>query len=370
MGGRKPIFYAAADCHFPEEADGGAWRGLKAVRGDAVHAAGRLAAAAAADDVPLVLAGDLWDGPDPTPESTGQVYAALRGVTVYYVIGNHDRGRDWLTPMARVGLPVHRLDGRTFRDPAGWTITGTSYVPPASFADAVKSAPAADVGVYHQQWAEWTGGGSGVSLRCLPPHRVAVCGDVHVHARYYRPDGHGGADLSLSPGPLAPQSVVEFEPTRAFAVYADWTAETVEVLGRRYLSAVVNTARDAEQVLEKAAAMAPDPALPQHLATPVLAVRVVRAVDGLVEALGELAAAGNFVLRVVDAAPTARAVGTASVAPTARVGSDALAAVIAHWPNADAETRALAAAVTAEGADPDAALVRARADFELQHPEV
>ena len=214
------LFYATADTHAPEEADGGAWRSLRAVRGDAVYGIARLAALCLEDGVPMVIAGDLFDGPDPAPDAQGAVYEALApmlkaGLGVYYNLGNHDRGRDWLAPLARLGLPVRRVDGNVYRDPAGFTVTGLSYVPPASFAEAVKAVQPVDVGLYHQQWAEWAGGGGRVSTASLPAHRVAVCGDVHVHALI---EGKGGPTLALSPGPLPPQWIVEFGRSRASAV--------------------------------------------------------------------------------------------------------------------------------------------------------
>jgi hypothetical protein len=146
------LFYATADTHAPEEADGGAWRSLRAVRGDAVYGIARLAALCLEDGVPMVIAGDLFDGPDPAPDAQGAVYEALApmlkaGLAVYYNLGNHDRGRDWLAPLARLGLPVRRVDGNVYRDPAGFTVTGLSYVPPASFAEAVRQILIKDYGI-------------------------------------------------------------------------------------------------------------------------------------------------------------------------------------------------------------------------------
>lgn len=364
------LFYATADTHAPEEADGGAWRSLRAVRGDAVYGIARLAALCLEDGVPMVIAGDLFDGPDPAPDAQGAVYEALApmlkaGLGVYYNLGNHDRGRDWLAPLARLGLPVRRVDGKVYRDPAGFTVTGLSYVPPASFAEAVKAVQPADVGLYHQQWAEWAGGGGRVSTASLPAHRVAVCGDVHVHALI---EGKGGPTLALSPGPLAPQSIVEFGPSRAYAVGRDFSAWSVVLPGRLYRLVEVRTARDAAEALIVAAAMEPLPHLPEHLQTPVLAVRLVRPIDGLVDSLREFEAEGRFVLRVVDAASAPVETVSAPAAP-ARHGGDALTAAVTHWPGLDPAVRALALAVTADGADPDDELTRARAAYDLETAE-
>lgn len=344
-----PLAYAVADLHAPEAAGAGAWADLPGVAGDALYGLAQVVARAVQDGADLWLAGDNFDGPDPEPAAVAALYAVLRpqadaGGRVLYVLGNHDRGRDWLAPF---GPAAVRLDGRVVDTPGG-TVTGLSYTDPAGLSAALARVAVADVGVYHQMVAEWGPGGKGTPLAAFPSHRLAVIGDVHARAVL---TPRTGPAVALSPGPLAPQSTAEFVAPQVWAVGADLTPAPVPLRGRRYERYEVDSADAADACLAALARIGPDPdpALPDGLRAPLAAVRLTAPVPGFVAAARRLATDRGFFLRVADAATGPRPGAAAD--PVAA----GLAAAIAGW-GAPAAVTALALAATAPGADPAAVL--------------
>jgi len=223
----------------------------------------------------LILAGDIFDGPDPEPGAVSAVYNELRRMfrddqPVYYVLGNHDRGRDWLMP---VGEMARNVDSRVEKSPTGsFTITGLSCVSTREqFVEGTASAPRTDIGVYHQRWDELSGP-SPFSIVQLPDHKLSVCGDVHVRAFLDRPTY---PRRILSPGPYAPQSVAEFhQSTVVYAVYEDFSVRPIEVRGRKYVRYDITDAETADAALVGMAGLSPDPTIPKHLSKPMVAVKV------------------------------------------------------------------------------------------------
>lgn len=274
---RDPIAgYLIADTHFPERPDRGPWSGVSGVYGDALFALEQISHLCADDGADLYLAGDVFDGPDPGPEALTAVYGALRplidaGLSIYYILGNHDRDRDWLRPL---GTAAVRVDGVTVKTKLG-TVTGLSYVHPDSFPEVAKSMPATDVGLYHQTWNELVKVGRS-SMRLLPRHKIALCGDVHIR-RTFELAPHG-PDLAISPGPLAPQSVTEFAPLAAvYGLTESLKLVEVPLFARRFVTTTASTPAEFAHVLATLAALQPDPGLPPHLASPFVSVRLTGA---------------------------------------------------------------------------------------------
>lgn len=229
-------FVATADWHVKGRPAVGALSAVPETADDPLAALARAAGLCAAAGVPLVAAGDLSDTPRPDAAQVAAVAHALRPLydgrggsgkhPLVYCLGNHDGGQDWLAVLSAVGLFGVNVDlCREY--PFEWA--GTSYGGAGYRADwrAMLAAPplvVADVGLYHQGWAELLGGGDRPAAAALPPHKCAVLGDVHVRRAWA---GAGGPGLCVSPGPLAPQSVAQLGPVFCYAVTADW--QTVPV---------------------------------------------------------------------------------------------------------------------------------------------
>jgi hypothetical protein len=341
------VAYATADWHYPEVKGGGAWKSLSGVGGDVPFALSQAVSLCVRDGADLWAAGDLLDGPDPEPDALAELFDVLRPMTatgkkIYYVLGNHDGGRDWL---AALGPTAVNVSERLVQTPAGYTITGLDYVDKELFAVRAGSLAKTDVGLYHQTWREWTNGGGRSTLGDVPRHRLAVCGDVHVRGTVAPPVG---PKLALSPGPLAPQSVAEFanKPV-VWAVDADMAPKEVSILGRQYELYEVASGEDADKVLMCASGWVPDATLPPHVGKPLFAVRMTNPVPGFADTLQKMAAERGFVARVY--APTTKT--DRSEAKTTEPLRTGLVGVILNWDAAPA-ARDLAAAVVAKGCKP------------------
>lgn len=350
----KIVAYAVSDEHLPEKPNAGAWVSLPEVKGDSLHALGRAVDLCLESAVPLLSAGDHFDGPDPDPLALAAVYQQLRrlehdDLNVYHVLGNHDGGRDWYGPLGPVAVNV---SGRVVLLPCGMTVTGLSCVPSQqAFVDRTAALHRTDLGLYHQRWAELSGA-SPYSVSQLPDHGLAVCGDVHVRAVL---DRATYGRMILSPGPLSPQSVAEFSGKGAavYAVYEDFTVREVPIPGRKFLRFDVSSPRDAERVMTSLAGLSPDDDLHPELRRPMVAVRLDCHVPGFAEAAERLARDRGVVLRAYETVRRPSAVQHAT--PGASVSPAGLQEVILGWPDdkVPPESRLLAAKAVEDNADLD-----------------
>jgi hypothetical protein len=348
--------YLTADWHWPERVGTGPWIGVP-VTGDAEYALRQIVDRCIAGDCDLFAAGDIFDGPDPDPESVARLFDVLRpladwGRSVLYVLGNHDRGRDWL---AAFGPRAVNIDGRTVEHIDAGTVGGLSYVRPDAFEERVRTRGPVDLGLYHQTWSELVRGGR-TPLRRVPDDRVALCGDVHVRRIVPR----GPRSIAVSPGPLCPQSVTEFDVTPAvYALARDGTVTPRPLKGRVFARYEVRTADDLARTVHRIRSTGPDPDLPGVVARPFVCVRLSpELTDRGADALRAAAAASGAILRV----DYDRSSGFAGPEPDRTVdpAADTLAAVVANW-DCSEPTRALGAALLAPGADPALVLEAARA---------
>lgn len=308
------IGYLSADWHVPPAPGAGAWVGLPGVTGDALFGLNQVVALCVRDDVPLLAAGDLFDdGSDVDPDALAALFTTLRplggsGRGLFYVLGNHDRGCDWLAALGPRAIRVSRGYGKgdVATLPCGATVAGLDWVPNERFRDALagpgRRQKAAEVGLYHQSWTEWMcgakGGSGNPSVAWLPPHRLSVCGDIHVRGVVDRSPG-----LAVSPGPLAPQSVVEFAPPAVYALLADFSVREVPLKGRKYLYLDVTDVASADAALAALGGLEPDQSLPERLAAPMAAVRLTARSEEFVDAAARLSVDRGFTVRFIDPGP-------------------------------------------------------------------
>lgn len=362
------LAYVTGDPHLPEDPGRGPWADAPDASGDALFALAYAADLCVRDRCDLILPGDIFDGPDPAPEALADVYNVLRRVTdaggrVLYILGNHDRSRDWLVPL---GKGATRLDGTVVDAPIG-SVTGLSYQHPDSFAAAVAGVGEADVGVYHQTWVELVRHGR-TRLADLPNHRLAVGGDVHITKTFgFGPEG---PDVALSPGVLAPQSVTDFGHTYVHAVTRPegLCVTPVRLPGRVFLSMRVTTREAMDRALVVVSAAHPDPDLPYDVSRPFVSVRLDGPMAETVnrEALERAAERSGAVLRVEYGRPQRVAVPSSKIYP-----SDSLTGAVAAAPITEAARAACLAVLCAR--DPAAVLndIRAAAESGAHHaPQV
>jgi len=340
------------DLHWQESVDRGTWSDMPGVRGDLEYALRKTVELCVADKADLYLAGDNFDGPDPEPESVSALYAILRPILdskfdIYYVIGNHERGRDWLAPLGYKAIRIE--DGKAIRTRFGRTVSGLNFQDPDRFEDLVRMVPKTDIGLYHQSFREWTGG-RGFPLSCLPPHRLAICGDTHVQA-VVRPQP---AVVRLSPGSLVPQSTTEFDSaSKVWRITSELDVMAVSLPGRKRIRRVIENADQADAVLAEIAKLnCADGSLPPRIREPIVAVRLMTPIPGFTDVLRKLAGDRGFHIRVSD--------DSKSRSPRqqqARSGSATLVEAILSW-DAPQDAKDLALAALSPGADPKSVFAR------------
>lgn len=362
------IAYVTSDWHIPEDAGGQTWRDVPGVSGDALHALGHVVSLCIKDHVPLIAAGDLVDSPDLTPEALAGWFNVLRPLAdaelpLFAILGNHDRGRDWLQAF---GPRYVRLDGRLVRLPSGHTLSGLSFTPPANFASTAAniSTRVTDIGVYHQAVGEF-GPGKGLNLSQFPSHPLAIIGDTHVPMVLM----NRGPRLALSPGPLCPQSVAEFSDLvpGVWAITDDLDVRHVKIPSRVYRRFDISTPEEADACVAAITTMTPNNNLPDHLSRPMIAIRTTVDLDGFVPAIRELVGRQNLPLRVLDAtAPTTSS--RLDVSRAGHPGAD-LVGIISSWPALTPGARSLALALSDSNADPGELLDADRAAWEADPDE-
>ena len=360
------IGYASADWHVPERRGGGQWSSLPEVSGDSFNALRQIADLCRNDNVPLFAAGDLIDGPDPDPEVIAELYGILRGVSkIYYVLGNHERGRDWLAPLGSSAVCLDDHVNRELAYDNSLTVSGFSCMPTEKkFLDAVREfGLPTTIGLYHQQWYEFIRHGK-YRVSDLPQHELAICGDVHVR-QVITPAS--GPKLVLSPGPLAPQSAAEIQPHATYAIHrhADLSlsVESVPLSGRPYLTAVVDSEQSAHEALQAITALGDkrtSPLRPEHL-RPLVNIRLTYDASGFTETVLKLAEEYRIHVRFYGRSGSV----SQKIITILSISSGTLAAAITASESPD-DVKQLALKLTEPGANPREVLVRARADHEVR----
>jgi hypothetical protein len=268
---------------------------------------------------------------------------------LYYVLGNHDRGRDWLSPFGPYAI---RVDNQKVTTQNGHSITGLSFVDHQEFPRRVANLPPTDVGLYHQSFLNFAGG-RGISESILPPHKLAICGDTHVR-KVIHPEP--GPQLVLSPGPLVPQSIAELEPSVVWSVSQDFQVKPLTLSSRRFLRFDVKCEADADRAAIAMAAIDQDISMPGELRKPVVQIKMSVQISGFADLAHKLAADRGFVVRVSEAKPQQ------TVNKTTAIGPRSLLAAIAASDQAD-RVKMLASELIAPGANPTEILGRRLKDL-------
>jgi hypothetical protein len=223
--GFRPFAVATSDWHLASSA----YRN-RAIEGDAYDAVARIIAYAIDHRLDVIAAGDLFDTPDPRPETVAfalEQVRRLRSVDLdfMYIQGQHelDRRRPW---MSLAPTACHLNQTSIFGGPARGEISqvaiyGWDWVPEGQIAAAMAKIPeeTTDLVVAHQVWLDVMGsrGEADADLNGIPRGATLLTGDFHEHGErnFIREDG--SCLKIFSPGSVCMQSINE-EPNKAFWV--------------------------------------------------------------------------------------------------------------------------------------------------------
>lgn len=248
----EPIFVAASDLH----GEYCAYAAYPQMWGDSYFAFEQIVDKALELDVPLVLAGDLFDKPYPDPYTLRRFFAqtarmAASGNNVFFTQGQHELNRR--QPWMSLAPWSEHLHGQT-AVVGGYRLFGLDWQPADKLKEALQSpsVASADVLVCHQVWSEFMGSQTapeGSIAEQVPSSvRLVVTGDFHAHTSKSLSHADGRTTVVLSPGSTTLQAVGEDPAKYFYVVYDDLSFRSVPLQGRRV---VYSRAFSAEQLLEQ-----------------------------------------------------------------------------------------------------------------------
>lgn len=263
---------ATADWHLPTRLGKGPWDDVGAGN-DPFDVLELVATYCAKNGYDLVAAGDLYNSSRPDAdciERTMKALSPLReaGCDLWYIIGNHDGGQDWLSAFSDfctnvTTKPTKEVTGLDFQ--ASW--------PPDFTKLSNRRTKLPPIGLYHQCWTDWFGGGK-ASTSQLPLHAVSVCGDIHIQGIVQVANG----SIAISPGPLVPMKHPEIETYGKGQFYKLESFSDDEpdriclkefTLPSRQFTAV-KVAQDPEAALTVVTSSEPNPKAPYALQKPIV----------------------------------------------------------------------------------------------------
>lgn len=277
---RTPIAVLAADTHLAPRA----WANYPQVCGDSYFAFEWLHSLAVRLDVPVVLAGDVFDvnRPDSLSVHTAQRVinhmTAQTGRNVYYTQGQHELADPpWLTLTA--AKHIHR----SVVNLGGVTLYGMDFTRKERLSAELARVPkTVDMLVAHQVWRDHIDNAPGAeaAFADVPHVRAMLTGDFHGHRVTQTVGASGQALAVLSPGSTCMQAADESADKYVYVLYSDLWVESVQLPGRPVICHDLRTAEQLEAAVEsvrltaesvKAAAVAKG--VPEAVATPLWLVR-------------------------------------------------------------------------------------------------
>lgn len=219
----KPIAVVASDNHLEPRA----WAKYPDLAGDSYYSFEQLETYCQQNDLPLILAGDVFNTQTPDSETVRRSLQPSHsgGVpySVCYIQGQHERADPpWLSLGGQRYTHVHR---DVFRCGLSKILFyGLDWQPADKLVEELaKIPPGADVLVAHQVWKERMGSicSPEGSLADVPYVKMIITGDLHKHdvTTVEASDGRGSITV-LSPGSGCMQSTSE-DPKKYFFVLHD-----------------------------------------------------------------------------------------------------------------------------------------------------
>lgn len=295
----KPIAVVTSDTHGEPRT----WARHPGLWGDSYFAIDQITEYCSEHNLPLILAGDVFDKNHPDPRTVSYFVNCLsglrwRGLGVHYIQGQHEYSRD--VPWLSLVLGAWHVNRKWFFLPSGHDIPrikfwGLDFTHagdlPAALAEIPKDT---DVLIAHQVWEEHMGKHTSPegSLKDVPHVKLVITGDFHGHKVTNLTARDGRKLVVASPGSTCLQSIDE-DPVKYFFVLHDDLSLTSVPLACRPLSRhVVHTQGQLDELVTKGLRPA-DPApveLPPHIATPIVQVKYL---DSLHEAEARIRAAAG-----------------------------------------------------------------------------
>jgi hypothetical protein len=246
---REPIAVVTSDTHLSPRA----WLKHPGICGDSYYSFAQITDYCIRHELPLILAGDVFDKqrPDPTTvyETNKQLNTlAAANLSVLFVQGQHelDRALPWLNAINL--SPIH-IDRRSYVLD-GINLYGIDWQPGDVIGGILDAVPEnTDVVIAHQVWKDLMGNRSGdCECRfCDVPHaRMLITGDFHSHLLLACTNKQANPMTVLSPGPICMQSIDEDPNKEFFVLYDDLSVDNIKLKTRNCYRFVINTEEELE----------------------------------------------------------------------------------------------------------------------------
>lgn len=283
----NPIALVVGDSHIEELI----WRDRPDLRGDAFHGFSQCVDYAIANNLPLILAGDIVETlPADCPTSTTISFLqrqlsklAAANIKVFNIYGQHDRAvPSWLK--ACHPEAVQDADGQYF-DIAGFRTFFMSWRDREQAREyAYEIEPGTDILIAHQHWAELMGGSSFDLTAAKVPHvKLIISGDYHRLLRKDCLNTQGQPVSIYSPGSTHMRKINEPTVHYALIINDDLSVDSLALESRVVIETRIAVPGDVDHaislwpdVLEEAQTTAES--LPNELKKPIYVIK-----DGLTD---------------------------------------------------------------------------------------
>jgi hypothetical protein len=252
------------------------WAGRPELSGDAFQSFQQLTDFAAERDLPLVLAGDVFNHAFPDAYTVWFALDRLSRIsTVYTVQGQHEK-QNKLAWLSLAGFRVQHVHKMSFKL-GGICCYGLDFLPAADIQRELKLIPkGTDVLVAHQVWQEVMGKKAApeAAFADVPGVRCLITGDFHGHyARNYT--GADGQNLFVvSCGSQNQQTLDEPGEKFFYVLYDDLKVESIPLVTRRVVRARLQNPNTFDAELTGLMASAhDDEGLPKAIAKPIFDVK-------------------------------------------------------------------------------------------------
>ncbi len=293
-----PIAVATSDLHLAKCA----WARRPGLEGDSYFSFGQIVDDCVNQELPLILAGDVFDKTRPDPVTINNMSRRLarmerNNLAVYYIQGQHelDRQLPWLSSLSH--WPTH-VNMETF-DIGGIQFYGLDWTPANRIQDELKKVPTTtDVLVAHQVWQDFMGstlGAAECKFDDVLYVKMLITGDYHKHMVYKHLYPDQVQLFVLSPGSICMQSIDEDPTKHYFVINDDMSVESVKLKTRHCYRCCLNDSNDLELFLTATLPLLlqPDEDLPEFLQKPIIEVSYQDDIRGvytrIMDAIGDKA---------------------------------------------------------------------------------
>lgn len=246
----NPIAVLSADTHLAQRS----WAKHPGLAGDSYFGLQQLVDYCTANELDLLLAGDIFDKTRPDPTTIWHMRTQMdrmerQNLGVRYIQGQHELDRDhpWLNSVSWWPEHVHCKE---FELSPGIVGYGLDWTPADQVKDEFeKIPPMTDILMAHQVWRDLMGpriGESECAFADVPRARMIFTGDFHRHLKLQAINRDTATTCILSPGPVCMQSIDEDPHKRFFVLCDDMSVYTVSLKTRQCFRFAINTKDDLE----------------------------------------------------------------------------------------------------------------------------